>query len=347
MKDLHGTFLESSTQDPGGDTPVNMVNSEDFFASADFDGECHHFVASAVDKGQRLDLYLAAQIPSISRSLLGSLIRAALVRINGQEKKNGYRLKEGDKVLVVVPPVKASQIVPEEIDFAVLHEDLDLLVISKPPGLVVHPAVGHQKGTLVHGLLSHCDSLSVISGEQRPGIVHRLDKDTSGVMVIAKNDRTHRQLAALFKARKVEKVYHAVLAGQPEALEGRVALPIGRHLNDRKKMAVLNRGGRDAATNWKVIERLPYSFSFVELRPESGRTHQLRVHMSFKGCPVAGDLLYGRRKDVYDELGITRQCLHASMLSFVHPVTNEKVSFKAPLWPDIEAVLERLRALVA
>lgn len=323
--------------------PTGAESLDGLGAGIDSVGERHGFIAASADKGQRLDICLASRIPAVSRSLLGGLIRASLVRVNGHEKKAGYRLREGDEVLVVVPPPRPVQLVPEEVDFDVLHEDQDLMVIAKPPGIVVHPAAGHQEGTLVHGLLCHCDSLSIISGEQRPGIVHRLDKDTSGVMVIAKNDSTHRQLVALFKARKVEKVYHAILDGRLDPPEGRIALPIGRHRVDRKKMAVLPGGGRTAATNWKVIEPLAYSFTFVELRPESGRTHQLRVHMAYRGCPIAGDLLYGKRRDIYDELAVTRQCLHASRLSFDHPVSGERVSFVAPLWPDIELVLGKLR----
>jgi 23S rRNA pseudouridine1911/1915/1917 synthase len=219
-------------------------------------------------------------------------------------------------------------------------------VLAKPPGLVVHPAAGHKKGTLVHGLLAHCDDLPGISGVERPGIVHRLDKDTSGVMVIAKSDRTHGSLVELFKTRQVEKVYRAIVIGRPTKQRGCISLPIGRHRGNRKKMAVLEHGGRDAVTCWSVLEEIG-DMTYIEVRPETGRTHQIRVHMAHMGHPVAGDALYGGSRGVKQapaELNIKRQCLHAYSLAFTHPVTGRALKFTSPVWPDMQAVLAKLRA---
>ncbi|MCK5230825.1 MAG: RluA family pseudouridine synthase [Desulfobulbaceae bacterium] len=297
------------------------------------------------DSGQRLDLFLARnnRVPGATRSMIRNLIRFEHVLLNGQNRKPGCRLRSGDEIKVTVPPPEPSSLVPEDISFEIIHEDDDLVVLSKPPGVVVHPAAGHRTGTLVHGLLFHCNDLSGINGEMRPGIVHRLDRDTSGIMVVAKNDQAHHNLVSQFKARKVEKIYHAILDGCPEVTEGRISLPIGRHPVNRKKMAVLESGGREAATNWKILEKLPGFFSYVEVRLETGRTHQIRVHMAEKNCPVAGDEVYGRKNRKWASLGINRQCLHSSILAFTHPSKGKIMRFTAPLWPDIASVLERLR----
>jgi 23S rRNA pseudouridine1911/1915/1917 synthase len=256
-------------------------------------------------------------------------------------------LKEGDRVTVALPPPEPLSLRPEQVDFSVLYEDADLLVISKPPGVVVHPASGHKNGTLVHGLLAHCSNLSGISGVERPGIVHRLDKDTSGVMVIAKNDRTHHGLVELFKSRQVKKVYHAIVQGRPGSRAGCISQPIGRHRSNRKKMAVLEHGGKGAVTCWSVLEELPYNMTYLEVRPETGRTHQIRVHMAFSGHPVAGDRLYGGRQlqKIPEETGVKRQCLHAYSLTFRHPVSGDMKKFIAPLWPDMQTTLARLRQI--
>ena len=275
--------------------------------------------------------------------MIRNLIRFEHVLLNGQNRKPGCRLRSGDEIKVTVPPPEPSSLVPEDISFEIIHEDDDLVVLSKPPGVVVHPAAGHRTGTLVHGLLFHCNDLSGINGEMRPGIVHRLDRDTSGIMVVAKNDQAHHNLVNQFKARKVEKIYHAILDGCPEATEGRISLPIGRHRVNRKKMAVLESGGREAVTNWKILEKFSGFFSYVELRLESGRTHQIRVHMAEKNCPVAGDEVYGRKNRKWASLGINRQCLHSSTLAFTHPSKGKIMRFAAPLWPDIASVLDRLR----
>ncbi len=296
-------------------------------------------------EGQRLDRYLAISLPELSRTQLKTLVQDGMVSVSGEvAAKVSVRLKPGEEIVVRIPPLSPSQLVPEEVPFVVLYEDEDLVVLSKPPGVVVHPACGHQSGTLVHGLLHHCGELSGISGEQRPGIVHRLDKDTSGAMVVAKNDHAHRSLIHLFKERKVKKVYHALVDGRPDSASGRVALPIGRHPVARKKMAVCHQGGREAVTRWKTVEELPRSLTLLEITLETGRTHQIRVHMAALGHPVAGDPVYGRTKIYFRDLEIKRQCLHASMLSFSHPVTGEDLEVHAPLWPDIASVLDRLRS---
>jgi len=308
-------------------------------------GEFIQLVVPDEREGQRLDHYLVEMVPDISRSRLSNLIRNGFVLVNGNSSKAGNRLKGGDILEVTLPPPEPVAITPEKVEFEVLHEDDDLLVIAKPPGIVVHPASGHRKGTLVHGLLAHCDNLSGISGVERPGIVHRLDKDTSGVMVIAKSDKSHQGLVELFKSRQVKKVYHAIVVGYPGTQKGRIAKAIGRHRSNRKKMAVLQHGGREAVTFWSVLEEFPAHLTYIEVRPETGRTHQIRVHMAHLGHPVAGDVLYGskQQKQLDDKFCIRRQCLHAYSLSFTHPVTGKPVQFIAPIWQDMQALLDKLR----
>lgn len=315
-------------------------------ATADASAKKYDFVVRPAEAGQRLDILLAYHLSDITRTMLAGLVRSGYVLIDGQGRKAGYRVKAQEAVSVIVPPPAQAKITPEEIYFHVIHEDDDLIVVSKPPGLVVHPSCGHQAGTLVHGLLARCRNLSGISGEQRPGIVHRLDKDTSGIMVAAKNDRTHQALQKLFKQREIVKIYHAIVSGRPKNASGRIVSSLGRHPVHRKKMAVLDQGGREAASNWKIIEELPCGLSYMELRPETGRTHQLRVHMASIGNPIVGDILYGSRKNnICAKLEIKRMCLHAYSLSFTHPGTGKAVSFRAPLWPDILELLDRMRMM--
>lgn len=308
-------------------------------------GELLMFVVPNQREGQRLDQYLAEMVPGISRSRLGNLIRTGHILVNGSSSKAGNRIKTGDRIEGTLPPPEPLAMIAEKVEFTVLHEDDDLLVLAKPPGIVVHPASGHKKGTLVHGLLAHCRNLSGISGVERPGIVHRLDKDTSGVMVIAKSDKSHHGLVELFKARQVKKVYHAIVAGRPRTPKGCISQAIGRHRSNRKKMAVLQHGGREAVTCWSVLEEFADPLTYLEVRPETGRTHQIRVHMSHLGHPVAGDALYGNKqqKQTVDKYGIKRQCLHAYSLSFTHPVTGKLLEFISPLWPDMQAILDKLR----
>jgi 23S rRNA pseudouridine1911/1915/1917 synthase len=307
-------------------------------------GDLFEFVVPEERAGQRLDLFLVEMLPELSRSRINSLVRQNFILVNGGSSKTATRLKQGDAIKGILPPPEPLAIRPEKVDFSVLYEDDDLLVIAKPPGVVVHPASGHKNGTLVHGLVAHCQNLSGISGVERPGIVHRLDKDTSGVMVIAKNDRAHHGLVELFKSRQVKKVYRAIIAGRPASGNGCISQPIGRHRSKRKKMAVLEHGGKTAVTCWTVLEELSDNMTYIEVRPETGRTHQIRVHMSYSGHPVAGDKLYGGRLRLMKEtVEVKRQCLHAYSLSFQHPVSGEIKKFVSPLWPDMQTILECLR----
>ncbi|MFH1020619.1 MAG: RluA family pseudouridine synthase, partial [Pseudomonadota bacterium] len=246
--------------------------------------------------GQRLDLYLASQFDreGLTRSRIQQLIRADMVLVNETPRKAKYLLQAGDRLTVTIPPQAPSELVGEPVAFVALHEDDDLIVLAKPPGIVVHPASGHSSATLVHGLLYHCGGLSGINGELRPGIVHRLDKDTSGVMVVAKSDFAHQALADQFKRREVKKIYQALVDGKPAFQSGRVDLPIGRHPVHRKKMAI-REDGREAVTNWRVLERFSLGLTLLELGLETGRTHQIRVHMAALSYPVAGDPVYGRK----------------------------------------------------
>jgi len=302
------------------------------------------FVVPAEDKGMRLDLYLSAndRLAGVSRSRVGDLIRDSYLFVNGETKKAGYRVKEGDVITGTIPVPKALNLDPEEIAFTILYEDEALAVISKPPGIVVHPACGHQHGTLVHGLLFRCHDLSGINGVERPGIVHRLDRDTSGVMVIAKQDLAHHHLVEQFKGRQIEKRYRALVRGRLSPFSGTINLPIGRHPVQRKKMAVRHDNGREAMTRWQVLEEFS-RYTLVEIILLTGRTHQIRVHMAALDHPLAGDQVYGGRTGKDQLPGLNRQFLHSYLLSLHHPVTGESLRFVAPLWPDLEEVLDFLQ----
>lgn len=302
--------------------------------------------SGVANQGQRLDSFLAAELSGdcLTRSRIKELVASGNIKVNGNIVKPAYRLRLNDEFEVNIPPLQSVDLTPEKVEFTILHEDDDLIVISKPPGLVVHPACGHHTGTLVHGLLFHCDNLSGISGVERPGIVHRLDMDTSGVMVVAKNDKAHQSLMSQFKGREVEKIYRAIIDGTPLQKEGRITMPIGRHQTNRLKMAINEKRGKPAITNYQILELLPNSMSYVEVRLETGRTHQIRVHMAALGCPVAGDAIYGKKnRNLYDELAISRQCLHSYSLGFTHPRSGVGMSFTAPIWPDIANTLDLLR----
>lgn len=306
----------------------------------------HNRVFEIESGGPRLDSFLADRLArdGLSRSRVQQLIQEGMILVNGSTAKTKYSIRAGDLVELTLPEpsFSAHELVAEPVSFLTIYEDPDLLVLSKPPGVVVHPAAGHDSGTLVHGLLHHCGQLSGINGEFRPGIVHRLDKDTSGIMVIAKNDAAHHDMARQFKGREVKKVYQAIVDGRPSADAGRIEMPIGRHPVHRKKMAV-REDGRVAITNWRVLERFPQGLALFELGIETGRTHQIRVHLAAISCPIAGDTLYGRKNPLYAGLGITRQCLHACKLVFRHPRTGECLSFAAPLWQDMGETLALLR----
>lgn len=298
---------------------------------------------SQAGTGQRLDHWLVGQFPESSRSALHKLIETGHVLVDGQLIKAGRRLRAGETVSVSLQPAQAVDLVPEQVDFPVLFEDDHILVISKPPGLVVHPACGHSAGTLVHGLLyRHQDLPGADAG--RPGIVHRLDKDTSGVMLVAKNEQSLRGLMADFKDRKIRKTYHALLLHSPRERDGRVVAPIGRHPIDRKKMAIRPVHGRYAATHWHILEYFSNGWCFAEIGIETGRTHQIRVHMASVKAPVAGDVVYGGAVDKQCSVRPTRQLLHASTLRFSHPATGVECCFTAPLWEDMQTLLDALRS---
>ncbi len=306
--------------------------------------------ASAADSGARLDTFVAAGEPSLSRSRAAVLIGEGLVRVGGRLKKPGYRLQKGDLISVRIPaPARSAHHLPEPIPLDILYEDDRMIVVNKPAGLVVHPAPGHAGGTLVNALLYRCPDLSGIGGELRPGIVHRLDKDTSGVLVAAKDAAAHQRLSEQFKSRSVEKTYLALVWGEFFEASGVIDLPVGRHPTVRKKMSTRSRRGRSAETRWEVSERFRRS-TLLRVRIFTGRTHQIRVHLSAAGRPVVGDPVYGKRGKPADrdnmsqELGkVGRQMLHAWRLGIRHPFTGEEMTFQAPLPADFRELLERLR----
>jgi 23S rRNA pseudouridine1911/1915/1917 synthase len=290
----------------------------------------------------RLDHYLALHFPGHSRSSLGKHILSSHILVNDKTVKAGYRVHCGDVVQVDFPPLTDdNEPQAQPVDFEVLHEDQSLIVINKPPGLVVHPAAGHTDQTLVNGLLHRYADMAALEGG-RPGIVHRLDKDTSGIMLVARTEKVQAILSAAFKKRKVCKTYHALLLRSPAELSGRIVAPIGRHPVHRKKMTI-RPDGRYAATVWDISETFQDDICFAEIGIETGRTHQIRVHMSSLNAPVAGDILYGGKLDKKSEVIAERQLLHASTLAFIHPTTGKECRFTAPLWPDMEQVLRQLR----
>jgi len=287
--------------------------------------------------GVRLDAWLAEAVPEHSRARWQGLIREGRVTVNGESVKPNCKLRIDDCVRWTVPgPVEALP-QPEEIPLDILYEDRDLIVINKPAGLVVHPAAGHDTGTLVNALLHHCTDLAGIGGEKRPGIVHRLDKDTSGVMVIAKNEAAMNSLARQFKERETEKEYLALVRGEPSPPGGTVETTIGRHPVHRKKMAVNVRGGRGAVSRYEVLKNFG-EVSLVRVRIETGRTHQIRVHMAHIRHPVIGDTVYGRNSSVK----APRQMLHAARLSLTHPATGRRLTFEAPLPADMKNCMDSL-----
>lgn len=290
-------------------------------------------------KGVRLDQFLVHHIPSVSRSQVGISIRNGLIFVDNICKKSSYRLKHGETVTGTFAEPLPIKIVPEKIDFPVLFEDEYLLLLSKPPGLVVHPGSGNHSGTLVNGLVYYCQSISEVGDDLRPGLVHRLDKDTSGIMLVAKKDFVHRQLVDIFKNRLLTKEYLAIVHGVLAEKKGRLVASIGRHPVNRQKMCIRDDTGRHAVTNWEVLQEFDANLSLVKVTIETGRTHQIRVHMDHLGCPVAGDSVYGSNRNPGS---FPRQLLHASRLVFDHPVTGEKIDIKAPLWPDFEEILENI-----
>lgn len=296
--------------------------------------------AASEDRGVRLDSFLACRVPELTRSAAARLIETGRVTVAGRTAAKSCRLEGGELVEAELPDPEPTQALPQDIPLDVVYEDEDVIVVNKPAGLVVHPAPGHPDGTLVNALLHHCgSSLSGIGGELRPGIVHRIDRDTSGLIIAAKNDATHQALSAQLQDHTLARTYEAVVVGNLREDQGTVDAPIGRHHTDRKKMAVTERGGRAAVTHWEVLERFQ-GFTHVRCRLETGRTHQIRVHMAHLGHPICGDTVYGARKPVP---GLTGQCLHAVGLRFIHPRTGEAVELSCPLSDAFTALLEKLR----
>ncbi len=293
--------------------------------------EIKEFTAAEESAGMRIDRFLAEMMDGeLTRSAVVKLIEDGAVTVGGSAVNKNYRMRTGDRIELAVPEPVLPEARPENIPLDIVYEDDDLLVVNKPRGMVVHPAAGNPDGTLVNALLYHCgDSLSGINGVLRPGIVHRIDKDTSGLLIVAKNDRSHRGLAEQIKEHSFTRKYQAVVVGNIKDDEGTVNAPIGRHPTDRKKMTVTMKNSREAVTHYRVLQRFG-SYTHLELTLETGRTHQIRVHMAYLGHPVAGDPVYGGKKYL---ASLNGQCLHAYFISFVHPITGEVLTFSAPL-PD-------------
>ena len=295
--------------------------------------------AATEHAGVRLDAFLSAD-GALTRSQAARLIAEGRVRVNGKPAAKSARLSGGETVTVDVPQLRETALPPQDIPLDVVYEDDDVIVVNKPTGLVVHPAPGHPDGTLVNALLHHCgNSLSGIGGEKRPGIVHRIDRDTSGLIIAAKNDAAHLALSAQLKDHSLSRTYECLVTGNMKQDSGTVDAPIGRSSADRKKMAVVPTGRR-AVTHWEVVARYP-GVTHLRCRLETGRTHQIRVHMAYIGHPILGDTVYGAKKPVP---GLTGQCLHATGLRFVHPRTGEPVELHCPLPPEFTAMLQKLQS---
>ncbi|MBD9218440.1 MAG: RluA family pseudouridine synthase [Oscillospiraceae bacterium] len=295
--------------------------------------------AATEHAGVRLDAFLSAD-GALTRSQAARLIAEGRVRVNGKPAAKSARLSGGETVTVDVPQLRETALPPQDIPLDVVYEDDDVIVVNKPTGLVVHPAPGHPDGTLVNALLHHCgDSLSGIGGEKRPGIVHRIDRDTSGLIIAAKNDAAHLALSAQLKDHSLSRTYECLVTGNMKQDSGTVDAPIGRSSADRKKMAVVPTGRR-AVTHWEVVARYP-GVTHLRCRLETGRTHQIRVHMAYIGHPILGDTVYGAKKPVP---GLTGQCLHATGLRFIHPRTGEPVELHCPLPPEFTAMLQKLQS---
>jgi 23S rRNA pseudouridine1911/1915/1917 synthase len=324
---------------------VSMMNTSEIFK----------FRVESDEAGQRLDSYIAGRLADCSRSHAAVLIRQGFIRVDNQNCKPGYRVKSNEHILAQIPAPAPTKIVGESLPLNIIFEDQDLMVINKPAGMVVHPAAGHSTGTLVHGILYHCPDLEGIGGEKRPGIVHRLDKDTSGIMVVAKNAFTHHDLARQFKDRSIQKRYLALVIGSPQTAAGQIDLPVGRHPVERKKMSTHGSRGRDALTLWKVQERLPGA-ALLEIELKTGRTHQIRVHCQAMGYPIVGDPVYTQRgalkslahgnPALHQALKkAQRQMLHAWSLGFRHPADSRPLLFEVPIPEDMAAILNELRRM--
>src|SRR5512145_157358 len=304
-----------------------------------------HWLVGEGEAEERLDRALA-QLAGVPRAQVQRWLEAGVVTCNAAPARASQRVVVGDLLAAEPPEPVPLGLEPEPIPLAILYEDEALLVLDKPAGLVVHPAPGHPRGTLVHGLLHHCRDLAGVGGVLRPGIVHRLDAGTSGVMVVAKTDAAHQALSLQFRDHTIERVYHAWVRGAPGAESGRVERAIGRHPSDRKRMSVATRAGREARTAWRVVARFPKSQAArLEVRPETGRTHQIRVHLASQGLPILGDPVYGRaRAGLPTGVALARPALHAARLGFTHPLTGARLAFEAPLPADLAALAAVLAA---
>lgn len=312
---------------------------------------------NSAESGQRLDKYIAQEVPDLSRSLVQRLIREGLVTVNGQTVKASRKVEVGDTIVLRVPPPEPLEVRPEAIPLDIVYEDADLLVVNKPAGMVVHPAYGHRTGTLINAILAHCPEIAGVGDTLRSGIVHRLDKETSGLIIVAKNDAARQHLQRQFKRREVKKVYLALVEGHLKPERGLIEAPIGRDPRRRKRMAVMKveKGGREAQTKYRVVEYFALQvggisrlYTLVEAQPVTGRTHQVRVHFAFLGHPLVGDPVYGFRKQRLAGYGLPpldRQFLHAQSLGLHLPHSNQYVEFRAELPTDLREVLERLRVL--
>lgn len=304
------------------------------------------WAVESADSRQRLDLYLTRRGLSLTRSRVQKLIESGHIRVNDRAVRPGHRVRAGEQIQVQIPPPVSMEIQPEAIDLEIVHEDGDLLVVNKPAGMVVHPAAGNDSGTLVHALLHHCRDLSGIGGVRRPGVVHRLDKETSGLLVVAKNDTAHLSLSAQFKAHTIHRRYLALVHGLPRPKEGTISLSIGRDQRERKKISPRTRRPREAVTHYQVLEAYP-QFSLLAIKPHTGRTHQIRVHLAHLGHPITGDKMYRGRKEKKVEKAMTvhRQMLHAEELGFQHPGTGKFLRFSTPIPADMEWVIAQVSIL--
>ena len=295
--------------------------------------------ASEESKNQRLDAFLASSLDGLTRSQATRLIESGEVAVNGRAVSKSYKLAGDEDIAVTLPEPEPVEAVPQDIPLDVVYEDADVIVVNKPSGMVVHPAPGHPDGTLVNALLYHCaGTLSGIGGALRPGIVHRIDRDTSGLIIAAKNDAAHQYLSAQLADHTLARTYECIVVGKLREDRGTVDAPIARHPTDRKRMAVVA-GGREAVTHWEVIARYP-GYTHVRCRLETGRTHQIRVHMAYIGHPILGDTVYGAKKEVP---GLTGQCLHAVGLRFLHPRTHEVMELSCPLPEEFTRMLQKIR----
>ncbi|MBR4308531.1 MAG: RluA family pseudouridine synthase [Oscillospiraceae bacterium] len=299
---------------------------------------------TAQNSGERIDVFLSRELPQLTRSAIQKLLEQGMVTAKGLPLKKNAKTEAGIVYTLTLPELKEVPIEAQDIPLDVIYEDEDLLVINKPKGLVVHPAPGHEDGTLVNALLHHCgDSLSGINGEKRPGIVHRIDMDTTGLLIVAKNDFAHTHLSEQLKDHSLSRTYECIVRGGFREDEGTVDAPIGRHPTDRKRMAVTYKNSREAVTHWKVLARYG-QYTHVQCRLETGRTHQIRVHMAHLGHPIAGDPIYGIKKP---ELGLQSQCLHARKLRFIHPRTQQPMELSCPLPQEFQNTLNKLQATLA